>query len=123
MSTIAIGTAYPGARRACRPVATSAIAPPARLTRRGRLVILLTLVGLAFAMLTMLGGQSAATGEAGVPVETRTVVISEGDNLWQIAATVAAPGEVREMIHQIEELNALTGVGLVEGQEIAVPVK
>ena len=39
-----------------------------------------------------------------------------------IASTVAEPGEVREVIHQIEELNALSGAGVSEGQEIAVPV-
>ena len=72
--------------------------------------------------MTIFMGESAATGESGAPVETRTLEVGEGDNLWQIASTVAEPGEVREMIHQIEELNALSGVGLVEGQEIAVPV-
>ena len=93
-----------------------------RLTRLGRLVLLLALVAVAFALLTLFGGQSAATGESGVPVETRVVEVAEGDSLWEIASTVAEPGEVQEMIYQIKELNALSGVGLVEGQTIAVPV-
>ena len=82
----------------------------------------MTFVVLVFTALAVFGGQSAATGETGAPVETRTVEVEEGDTLWGIASAVAEPGEVREMIHQIEELNALSGVGLIEGQELAVPV-
>jgi hypothetical protein len=93
-----------------------------RLTRRGRLVLLTLLVGLAFAVLSLVGDQSAATGEAGTPVATRTVVVEDGDTLWGIASTVAEPGEVREMIHQIRELNALPSASLMRGQRIAVPL-
>jgi hypothetical protein len=101
-----------------RPTRTTGV----RLTRRGRLTLLLLFVGLAFAVLTVLGDQSAATGEAGQPVETRTVVVGQGDTLWGIASEVAEPGEVREMIHHIQELNALSSAGLMAGQELAVPV-
>jgi len=93
-----------------------------RLTRRGRLVVLAALLGAVFVALTMLGGHSAATGEAGTPAETRTVVVGEGDTLWGIASEVAEPGEVREMIHHIQELNALPSASLMRGQELAVPV-
>jgi hypothetical protein len=93
-----------------------------RLTRRGRVVVLAVLLGAVFIALTMLGGHSAATGEAGAPVETRTVVVGEGDTLWGIASEIAEPGEVREMIHHIQELNALPTAGLMRGQELAVPV-
>ena len=94
-----------------------------RLTRRGRLAFLVAFIALGLAALTVFGGQSAATSEAGAPVQTRMVEVGEGDTLWGLASTVAEPGEVREMIHQIQELNALSGAGLVEGQEIAVPVE
>lgn len=96
--------------------------PQVRLTRRGRLTLLVLFVGVAFALLTMFGGQSAASGEAGQPVETRTVVVGAGDTLWGIAAEVAEPGEVREMMHYIEELNALPSTSLMRGQKLAVPV-
>ncbi|HZJ05629.1 MAG TPA: hypothetical protein VFD59_09185 [Nocardioidaceae bacterium] len=127
MSAIAVtpgfGTTRPATRRpARRPAPASAVPAPVRLTRRGRLVLLAVFVVLVFTALTMSGGWSAATGESGAPVETRTVEIGDGDTLWGIASTVAEPGEVREMIHRIEELNALRGVAVVEGQEIVVPV-
>ncbi|MFZ5847620.1 MAG: LysM peptidoglycan-binding domain-containing protein [Actinomycetota bacterium] len=96
--------------------------PNVRLTRRGRLVLLTLFVGLAFVALTVFGGHSAATGEAGAPVETRTVVVGEGDTLWGIASEIAEPGEVREMIHHIQELNALPSASLQRGQELAVPL-
>jgi hypothetical protein len=93
-----------------------------RLTRRGRLVVLALMLGGIFLALTFLGGHSAATDEAGAPVETRTVVVGEGDTLWGIASEVAEPGEVREVIHHIQELNALPSAALMRGQELAVPV-
>lgn len=93
-----------------------------QLTRRGRVVAVLLLLGLMLAVLTMFGSHSAATGDAGVPVQTRTIEVGAGDTLWGIASEVAKPGEVREMVHQIEELNALSGSALSVGQEIAVPV-
>jgi hypothetical protein len=95
---------------------------PVRLTRRGRVLAVLLLLGILLAVLTMFGSHSAATSDAGVPVQTRTIEVGEGDTLWGIASEVAKPGEVREMVHQIEELNALSGSGLSVGQEIAVPV-
>lgn len=120
MSTITVG----GFRATTfRPTATHHVpAAPVRLTRRGRLVILALFVGLVFVALTMLGGQSAATDEEGTPLPTRTVVVEPGDTLWDIAATVAEPGEVREMIHRIQELNALPSASLDAGQQIAVPI-
>ncbi len=120
MSTIAAAHdfGFGSARRGVAP-RTSTV----RLTRRGRFAVLGLFLALAFVVLTLLGGQSAATREPGQPVETRTIVVHEGDTLWGIASEVAEPGEVREMIHYIEELNALSGPSLMRGQELAVPVK
>jgi hypothetical protein len=77
---------------------------------------------LVFAAFTAFGARSAATGERGAQVPTRTVEVGPGDTLWGIASEVAAPGEVRETVLRIERLNSLPGPELVVGQEIAVPV-
>jgi len=117
MSSIAVHRGLrlaPPSRR--RPVPA-----PVHLTRRGRLVVLAGFLVLAFTVLSLVTGGSAATRAPGAPVVTRTIVVAEGDTLWGIASTLAPPGRVREVIHQIEELNALPTAGLVEGQEIAVP--
>ena len=128
MSTIAVAQGFGSTRTAAhrpaqRPAGrTAAVPDQMRLTRRGRMLVLVAFLALAFAAFTVFGGQSAATGEPGNPVPTRIVEVGSGDTLWAIAATVAEPGEVREMIHQIKELNALPSAALAEGQEIAVPV-
>jgi LysM repeat protein len=105
-----------------RPAQAVRHQPQVRLTRRGRLVVVVALVAVAFVVLTAFGSHSAATGEIGTPVQTRTVEVAPGDTLWDIASDVAAPGQVRDMVHQIQELNAMTGPGVTVGQEIAVPV-
>jgi nucleoid-associated protein YgaU len=111
--------------RGSRP--TRPTPPPGqlRLTRRGRTVvrvaIVLALLAVVLAAVVMFGGRSAATGERGPEVRTRTVVVHEGDTLWGIATKVAGPGDVRDMVYRIEELNSLPGPELTEGQELAVP--
>ena len=77
---------------------------------------------IALAALTWLGPHSAATGDGGTPVRTRTVEVAPGDTLWGIAGDVAAPGHVRDVVRQIEELNAMSGASVSVGQRIAVPV-
>lgn len=118
MSTLAVAPGYAAPRqRVARPAPA-----PVRLTRRGRLAFTLLFVVALTVLATVFGATSAATGEAGTPVPTRTVVVHEGDTLWAIAGEVAEPGEVREMVHRIQELNALSGSGLMLGQELAVPI-
>jgi hypothetical protein len=85
-------------------------------------VLLLFLVSALFTAISVFGGESAATRDRGVPQETRLVVVGERDTLWGIASEVAAPGEVRDMVHRIRQLNALPSSAITEGQELAVPV-
>lgn len=124
MSTIAVAQGFGSTRTAVRRPARrrAAVPDPMRLTRRGQMLLLVAFLALLFAAFAVFGGQSAATGEPGDPVPTRMVEVGSGDTLWAIASTVAEPGQVREMIHQIKELNALPSAALAEGQEIAVPV-
>lgn len=117
MSTMSISRA-PAATS--RPASSGA--PVVRLTRRGQVVAVLLLAMVIFGAFTVYGSRSAATGESGGAVETRTVEVGPGDTLWGIAAEVADPGEVRETVLRIEQLNSLPGPGLVVGQEIAVPL-
>jgi LysM repeat protein len=117
MSTVAFTPGF-AVSRTRRPARTT----PVRLTRRGQVVAVLVFLGLLMAVLTVYGSHSAATGEAGTPVATRTVEVGQGDTLWEIASEQAAPGHVREMVRQIQELNALPSSALQVGQEIAVPV-
>ena len=120
MSTISISRTPSSSRATSRPAPRAV--PVARLTRRGRVVAVLLLAVMIFGAFTVYGSRSAATGQSGDAVQTRTVEVGPGDTLWGIAADVADPGEVRETVLRIEQLNSLPGPALAVGQEIAVPL-
>jgi hypothetical protein len=92
-----------------------------RLTQRGRVVFLLAFLGAAFAVMVGLGGWATATHDGGTPEPVRVIEVEAGDTLYGIAGQVAEPGEVREMVYEIQKLNSLSGGGLEVGQKIAIP--
>lgn len=116
-------TASPVVRRSLAPARVSeARRPRVRLTHRGRVVALLVFVGLALSVLLTLGGFSAvASLDGGTPVPVRVVTVQPGDTLYDIASDIAAPGEIRETVLKIQELNSLPSASLEEGQKLAVP--
>ena len=133
MSTVALAPGFARPRTAQRPTRDSragAAAPVAsapaggavRLTRRGRLVLTTSFLVALLAVFTAFGATSVATDDAGEPVPTRTVMVGEGDTLWGIASEVAAPGETRAVMHEIQQLNALSSSGVALGQELAIPI-
>lgn len=119
MSTLSIAPAFtPSTTRAPRISGQGAV----RLTRRGRIVFLMTFLLAAFAVMVAVGGWATATRDAGTPEQVRIVEVEPGDTLYDIAGGLAAPGEVREMVHRIQQLNSLPGSGLQVGQKLAIPV-
>jgi hypothetical protein len=115
MSTLTIAPAF-------RPVAVSRTRrSTVRLTRRGRLVVFLFSLVLAFAIGIMVAAGSVATGEPGTAEPTRVVTVGTGDTLWAIASDLADDGDVRAMMAKIERLNALESGMLSAGQRLVVP--
>lgn len=56
-------------------------------------------------------------------INTRTVVASAGDSLWNIASKYKNQNEdIREFINEIQELNFLNTSEIIEGQEIKIPI-
>lgn len=94
-----------------------------RLTRRGRLVVFLLALVIVLSVGIFLAQGSMATGEKGTPAPTRIVMVGAGDTLWDIAAQVADDGDVRGMVHEIEELNALDSGMVTAGQKLRVPTE
>jgi hypothetical protein len=92
-----------------------------RLTRRGRLVAVVVFLGAALALMTALGGWATASLSGGTPEPVRVIEVAPGDTLYDIAADLAQPGEIRAMVHRIQELNSLPGASIEEGQKLAVP--
>ncbi|GCD91478.1 LysM peptidoglycan-binding domain-containing protein [Nocardioides sp. LS1] len=94
-----------------------------RLTRRGRTVVLLAALLVVLTVGALLGGaRSAATEHPGAPTSTRVVMVGTGDTLWDIASDLAPDGDVRAMIAQIEDLNALDSALVAAGQRLRVPI-
>lgn len=117
-----------GAGSLRRPVAAahrSTVVPaqerPLRLTRRGRLVVLL-LAALVL-MAGVQGGQALADGPSRA-LEVTTHTVGAGETLWEIAAESARPGEdVRDVVLELQSLNGLATAGLDAGQELILPAQ
>lgn len=112
MSTLSISPSSPTRRPAAR----------VRLTRRGRVVAVLTFLVVALGVMVALSGWATAGLGSGTPEPTRVVQVGPGDTLYGIAGEIAEPGEVRAMVHRIQELNSLPGAAIAEGQTLSVPV-
>ena len=91
----------------------------ARLTRRGRLaVVLLTLLLLVLAGFALGRVSSQAAGPA-KPVPT--VTVHAGETLWDIATRVSPHADRRALVAQIEALNGLPTGRVVAGQQLRLP--
>ncbi|RNL78466.1 LysM peptidoglycan-binding domain-containing protein [Nocardioides marmorisolisilvae] len=119
MSTLSISPAFVSAPVAPRLARRSTV----RLTRRGRVVFLLAFLAIAMIVSLSLSGWATASREGGAPPQVRIVEVQPGDTLYGIAGDLAKPGKIREMVHQIQQLNSLSGGGLQVGQKLALPVQ
>ena len=103
-------------RLSLRPVARAA--KPVRLTRRGRLVVILTLLVVAIVGFSM---GRVSTQAAGPAKPLPTVTVAPGQTLWQIATRVAPHADPRAMVLQLEALNHLHGAAVMSGQRLLLP--
>ena len=95
-----------------------------RLTRRGRVVVVMAALAIAFAIgvfVTTAG--SVATQRPGTAEPTKIVQVGTGDTLWGIASQLDDDGDVRSMMEEIKQLNALDSADLQAGQRLVVPAK
>ncbi|TIC84454.1 LysM peptidoglycan-binding domain-containing protein [Nocardioides sp. GY 10127] len=122
MSTATIAPQH--VTRVQRPRAPRSTQRPAqgelRLTRRGRVVVVLLGLLVAAAVAVAFSAVSAATDEA---MPTQEIVVGSGDTLWDIAGEISAEtGEsVTSTISLIEDLNGLDNDMLLAGQTLVVP--
>lgn len=93
-----------------------------RLTRRGRLVVVVLAAGLLLAAFSLgrVDSQAAVPGERGAEATLTQTVVMPGDTLWSIARDLAPDNDPREVVAAIRELNDLSG-GLVAGQQLLLP--
>lgn len=98
-----------------------------RLTTRGRRFLaacaaLPAVVALSLAIIS--GGSALAARDAGsAPVSFTSVTVAAGDSLWSIAERVAPSADPRDVVDAIARLNALDGVAVSAGQQLAIPAE
>ncbi len=100
----------------------SALASSVRLTRRGRVVLVLALLVLATVAFTLgrVGTSHAATGGPVVVPYSQTTVHA-GETLWSVAQRVAPGHDPRLVVEQLAALNHLRSGGLQVGQQLLLP--
>ena len=125
MSTAAISTRSSARRAPARPQTPARVRTartPVRLTRRGRLVVLLTITLLAVTATLFGRAQVVADPTSQGPV-AEYVTVQPGDTLWELAANVAPGRDPRPVIDRIVELNGIEDGSLRAGQRLAVPAQ
>ena len=88
---------------------------------RHRVVVLLTSVALALALL-LTGAVVAQAESAPEPTEFTTHTVVSGDTLWDIAAQHAPEGaDLRDVVFDVKRVNGLDSSTIQPGQVIRVP--
>jgi nucleoid-associated protein YgaU len=112
----------PGSSRLAAVTTDSARASqPIRLTRRGRLVLLITAITLMLFGFSIGKSVSFASTVPAPATGTQTVVVQPGETLWAIATQVAPKTDPRVTIQRIIALNGLRNSDILAGQQLALP--
>ena len=112
-------------RTAFAPLAARPAARPAagrlRLTRRGRLVLVLVAMALLFvaASVGRAGSEAATVSDTGPSLQQ--VTVQPGETLWAVAQRIAPDNDPREVIAQIRRINDLETSTLQAGQQLLLP--
>lgn len=115
----------PAAVRAYRPAQERTVAERLglaglRLTRRGRVVLVLLAMLLVAPMATW--GATAVASAPGQPTEVRVHAVQPGETLWGFAEEVARPGEdVRHAVARLQDLNQMSSGALRVGELLLLP--
>lgn len=97
-----------------------------RLTQRGRrlLALLASLPAVLALSAAIIGGGAALASRDEAPATSfATISVAHGDSLWSIAGQIAPHADPRDVVDAIVRLNALGGVTLTPGQELAIPAE
>jgi hypothetical protein len=92
-----------------------------RLTRRGRILLVLVLMALlVIAGFTLGRGSSLAAGRSHLAAH-HSVVVEPGETLWSVAVRIAPHQDPRLVVADIEALNHLPSTNVEAGQQLVVP--
>jgi LysM repeat protein len=115
---VSVSGASRGSTGPPRPVRRTSAAR-ARLTRRGRVVVVLTTLVLLVVGFSAgrVSSQAASAGHA----KPHTITVAPGETLWQLAARIEPHADPRLVVAQIERANHLTGPELLAGEQLITP--
>jgi LysM repeat protein len=106
-----------------RPIRTAVAVPPARLTRRGRIVVTgvsaLLIGALSAGLATAAQATRAGSGSPGSYVTKVTVL--PGQSLWSLGEAYDPNADTRLIIQEIQQLNSLSGDRVQAGEVLWVP--
>jgi LysM domain-containing protein len=106
-------------RPAARPCRSTG--PQVRLTRRGRIAVVLMVLAMSYLVLAMLSAPAASTGRIH-HAPAHTVIVEPGQTLWDIARATAPREDPRDMVQQIVQLNSLRDPASIRpGQPLDIP--
>jgi LysM domain len=92
-----------------------------RLTRRGRLALLVAAVLCLLVGFSLGNTLSSTAGSISPPAASHSIVVQPGQTLWGIATQAAPHADPRATIQQIIVLNHLPSAGVQVGETLAVP--
>jgi LysM repeat protein len=104
-----------------RTAAKSLTAGHIRLTRRGRLALLVAAVMCMLLGFSLGNTLSFTAGTVSPPAASHSIVVQPGQTLWGIATQIAPHADPRATVQQIIVLNHLASTGVQAGQELALP--
>ena len=94
-----------------------------RVTRRGRVLLLVALVAVLFAAFSLGRAASEAAPPSAAPAPVlQHVTVQAGESLWTLAQRTAPEHDPRDVVAQIRELNGLETPHLQPGQLLVLPV-
>ena len=94
---------------------------PVRLTRRGRVVVVVGFLAALLADGVTFGHAPTQASGPTHPVAPRTVTVQTGDTLWTVAERIAPHVDPRLVVAQIQQLNHLDSPQLLAGTQLVVP--
>jgi LysM repeat protein len=104
-------------------IRTPVTLPPARLARRGRVVVTgvsaLLIGALSVGLAT--AAQAAHAGPASPDRSITKVMVLSGQSLWSVAEAHDPNADTRLVIQEIRQLNSMTGDQVQAGQVLWVP--
>ena len=92
-----------------------------RLTRRGRLAVVLAVLGLLVLGFSATGHVASQAASSAPAQHARTVTVQPGESLWAVAVRIAPHADPRLVVQRIAEINHLAGAAVSAGQQLVVP--